>query len=272
MTARRIERCFAGLRERGKTALVAYLTVGDPSVEDSLECALSALEAGADILELGVPFSDPTADGPVIAAASYRAIQQGGSLRAALSVAEKIRAQSDAPIVLFTYYNPVVAFGAARLVAEASRLGIDGFLIVDLPPEEGRELRDAADAADLAIVPLLAPTSDAERELRVTQRARGFVYYVSLTGVTGAAAAPLVEAGQNAARIGQRVGLPVVVGFGIDSAAKARSVAQQGVDGVVVGTAIVKAIAEAPDRAARVAAVRSLVGALRAGLDTPSAS
>ena len=267
MTAERIRQTFAEAKQRGRTALVVYLTLGDPSVEDSIACALAALEAGADVLELGVPFSDPTADGPVIAQASYRAIQSGGSLRAALRVAEAVRARSQAPLVLFSYYNPVLFYGEAALAEAAAQSGVDGLLLVDLPPEEGASLRAAADAQHLAIIPLLAPTAGPDRVARALEGATGFVYYVSLTGVTGAAAAPLEEAGAAAARLRERAGLPVVVGFGIDSAAKARAVAGQGVDGVVVGTAIVKAISGAPNSAARVAAVRALVSELRAGLD-----
>jgi len=267
MTRARIETCFERLRQEDRTALVAFLTVGDPSVEDSEKCALAAVQAGADILELGVPFSDPTADGPVIAAASYRAIRQGGSLRAALRVAEAVRQRSDAPIVLFSYYNPILAFGATELPARAAEVGVDGLLLVDVPPEEGHELRDAADAADLAVIPLVAPTTGTERERLVLARARGFIYYVSLTGVTGSAEAPLQQAGRAAARLRERWDLPVVVGFGIDSPAKARLVADEKVDGVVVGTAIVRAIDAAEDSAGRVRAVTDLVGALRAGLD-----
>jgi tryptophan synthase alpha chain len=263
----RIERCFADLAAAGKTALVVYLTIGDPSVEDSIACARAALDAGADILELGVPFSDPAADGPVIAAAAHRAIARGGSLRAALRVAETLRQGSDAPFIVFTYVNPIIAFGEARLPAEAARAGADGFLVVDLPPEEGAELRAAAAREELAVIPLVAPTTDREREARVLAGARGFVYYVSLTGVTGSVAAPLREAGAAATALGERSGLPVVVGFGVDSAEKARALAEARVRGIAVGTAVVRAIAGGADRAARVAAVRELVGALRAGLD-----
>lgn len=264
MTTERIDRCFAQLRRQNRTALVAYLTIGDPSVEVSTACALAALEAGADVLELGVPFSDPTADGPVIAAAAHRAIEQGGSLRAALRVAVAVRDKSDAPLILFSYVNPIIAFGEAELPRAAVEAGADGLLVVDLPPEEGGELRDAADAAGLSIIPLVAPTTDREREPHVLARASGFVYAVSLTGVTGSKQAPLAEAGERAAALARRAGLPVVVGFGIDSADKARSAAAAGVDGVVVGTAIVKAIAAASDPPR---AVRDLVGELRRGLD-----
>ena len=267
MTIERIDACFEELRRARRTGLVVYLTVGDPSVELSTRCALAALEAGADVLELGVPFSDPTADGPVIAAASYRAIQRGGSLRAALRVAKELRQRTAAPLVLFSYYNPIVAFGDGALATEAAQAGIDGLLVVDLPPEEGAELRQAVRRERLAFVPLVAPTTGLAREPRVLAEASGFVYYVSLTGVTGSGLAPLEEAGLAAAALRERAKLPVVVGFGIDSADKARIVKAQGVDGVVVGTAVVKAIAGASSDEAAVAAVTRLVRELRSGLD-----
>lgn len=267
MTVQRIDTCFSELAARGKTALVAYLTVGYPSVEESFECALAALEAGADLLELGVPFSDPTADGPVIAEAMYEAIHAGGSLKAALDVARRLRERSDKPMVLFTYYNPIVAYGEERLAVAAGAAGLDGLLVVDLPPEEGRTLRDTAEREQLACVPLVAPTSGSERERRILSGARGFVYYVSVTGVTGSGEAPLEEAGRQARLLGERSGLPVAVGFGIDGPEKARLVAAQGARGVVVGTAIVKAIGGAASGGARALAVRELVARLRAGLD-----
>jgi tryptophan synthase alpha chain len=267
VSVERIDACFANCRKNRRTALVVFLTIGDPSVQDSTACALAALEAGADLLELGVPFSDPTADGPVIAAASYRAIQQGGSLRSALGVAAAVRARSDAPLVLFSYVNPILAWGEERLAQDAAQAGIDGLLVVDLPPEEGAELRAAAAREGLAVVPLVAPTTGPEREPAVLAGARGFVYYVSLTGVTGSAAAPLESAGRAAAALAARAGLPVVVGFGIDSPDKAREAAAGGVDGIVVGTAVVRAIAAAGDTESRARAVRELVAALRDGLD-----
>ncbi len=266
MTVERLSRTFAETRRQGRPALVVYLCVGDPSPEESLHLALACLEAGADVLELGVPFSDPTADGPAIAAASHRAIRQGGSLRATLGVAEELRKHGDAPLVLFSYYNPVLAFGDAKLPAAATRSGIDGLLLVDLPPEEGAVLRDAANDASLALIPLLAPTSGAERERSALARASGFVYYVSLTGVTGAGDAPLEDAGRAARELGLRAGLPVVVGFGIDTPEKVKRVAAAGVDGVVVGTAVVKAIAAGADPDSRLRAVGDLVAALRAAL------
>jgi tryptophan synthase alpha chain len=267
VTAAALEACFARARAQGRTVLVVYLTIGDPSVDDSIACARAALDAGADVLELGVPFSDPTADGPVIAAASQRAIASGGSLRRALDVARAVREASAAPLVLFSYLNPILAFDSERLPRALADAGGDGLLIVDLPPEEGAELREAARSAEIAVIPLVAPTTGIEREARVVASARGFVYYVSLTGVTGSGDAPLLEAGRAAAALRTRANLPVVVGFGIDTPKKARQVADTGVDGVVVGSAVVKAIAAAPDRAGRVAAVTELVAALREALD-----
>jgi tryptophan synthase alpha chain len=267
VTTQRIEGCFRALRAQGRTALVAYVTVGEPSVEESIACARAALEAGVDILGLGVPFSDPTADGPVIAAASHRAIQRGGSLRAALRAASEIRAVSTAPIVLFTYYNPVLAFGDEQLPKAAADAGADALLVVDLPPEEGAPLRAAAEAAHLGIIPLVAPTTLAEREPRIFASARGFVYYVAVTGVTGSAHTPFADAGQKAAKLRERSGLPVVVGFGIRTAEDARKVAEQGVDGVVVGTELIRVIGSAASPAERLANVRTLVSNLRAGLD-----
>jgi tryptophan synthase alpha chain len=267
MSQNRLGACFAALAQKKRTALVIYLVIGEPSVEESLECARAALDAGADILELGVPFSDPTADGHVIAAAAYRAIKQGGSLPAALEVARGLRQHSQAPLVLFTYVNPVLAFGENKLIQAAGEIGLDGLLMVDLPPEEGADLRSGAARAGVSVVPLVAPTTDREREPRVLAGASGFIYYVSVTGVTGSAQAPLAQAGRDAAALQARAGLPVVVGFGIRTPEQAREVAATGVSGVVVGTEVVRVIAEAKDRGARVKAVSELVGRFRRGLD-----
>lgn len=267
MTVERIERCFAAVAEQKRPALVVYLCVGDPSLEDTRACALAALEAGADMLELGVPFSDPTADGSVIAAASYRAIRTGGSLRSAIEVARSLRTDTDAPLVLFSYYNPILTFGDAALPRAAAEAGIDALLLVDLPPEEGSELRRAAREASLGFIPLLAPTSDEAREQSAFQTASGFVYFVSLTGVTGANPVAFDEAARRAILLRERSGLPVVIGFGIDSAEKARTAAELGVSGIAVGTAVVRAIGSASDTAGRVRAVKELVRSLRAGLE-----
>jgi tryptophan synthase alpha chain len=266
---KRIAQTFERLAASKKKALVAYLCVGDPSESESIDLAKACVEAGADIIELGSPFSDPTADGPAIARASQRAIEHGGGLAATLRVARAIRATDQGtPLVLFGYYNPLFVHGEARAAGSAADAGIDAFLVVDLPLEEGAELRAKAAELDLAVVPLVAPTSAPERPDEIARaRARaGFVYYVSVTGVTGAAAAPLAEASAEAGKIRAKTGLPVVVGFGIDTPEKARQAATH-VDGVVVGTALVKAIESNPTASSRAQAVSNLVKRLRTGLD-----
>jgi tryptophan synthase alpha chain len=271
----RIERAFAAQRVRKGRVLVVYLCVGDPSLKGSLQCARAALDAGADMLELGVPFSDPTADGPAIARASERAIAAGSSLTRTIETAAELRKTSDAPLVLFGYYNPILIHGEERTVREAKAAGVDALLIVDLPPEEGSALRNAADEANIAVIPLLTPTSGSARIEAATARARGFLYYVSVTGVTGKAGdEALGEAASKASRLRESSGLPVVVGFGIDGPAKARiatgldgSGERPGADGIVVGTAVVKAIESGRDDESRVREVSRLVGALRRALD-----
>ena len=271
----RIDRAFAAQRVRKGRVLVVYLCVGDPSLRGSLKCARAALEAGADVLELGVPFSDPTADGPAIARASERAIAAGSSLARTLETAAEIRKESDAPLVVFGYYNPILIHGEERTVREAKAADIDAFLVVDLPPEEGKILRDAADEAGIAIIPLLTPTSGAARIEAATARAKGFLYYVSVTGVTGKAGDDaLAEAAQKACSLRESSKLPVVVGFGIDGPSKARIAtglgangASAGADGIVVGTAVVKAIESGRDDESRAREVSRLVGSLRAALD-----
>jgi tryptophan synthase alpha chain len=264
----RLEEAFAQKKAAGKKVLVAYLCVGDPTPHESVELAVAAAEAGADVLELGVPFSDPTADGPTIARASERALRNGGGLLATLGAAQAVRARTRVPIVLFGYYNPIFVRGAPRLVREAKEAGVDGLLLVDLPIDASDPLRALAEPQQLSVIPLLAPTSSPLRVLEVRARAgsSGFLYYVSLTGVTGAAAAPLEEASRAAGSLGIETGLPVVVGFGIDSPEKARQAALHA-DGIVVGTAIVRRIEEGATPETRLAEVRALVGSLRQALD-----
>jgi tryptophan synthase alpha chain len=263
---KRLERALS----RGKV-LVAYLCVGDPGVEESVALARACVKAGADVLELGVPFSDPTADGPAIARASQRAIAKGGGLAATLEAARAIRAaEPDVGIVLFGYYNPIFVRGEERVAADAARAGVDALLVVDLPVEESAPLRRAALAQGVGLVPLLAPTSSAASVAAVREAAAGggvpFVYYVSVTGVTGTGAVDASEAGTRAAALRRELGLPVVVGFGIDSREKARAAAAQ-VDGAVVGTALVRAIEDGPTPEARRVAVERLIHELHAGVN-----
>jgi tryptophan synthase alpha chain len=269
----RLDRVFGrgGAGGTARKALVAYICVGDPSVEESIELARACVRAGADVIELGVPFSDPTADGPSIARASYRAIANGGGLEATLRAARTLRATDpDVGIVLFGYYNPLFVRGEARAAREAADAGVDALLVVDLPAEESAPLRTTAGACGVGLVPLLAPTSRAARVQAAAEAARlgpvPFVYYVSVTGVTGSAALDPRQAGERAAELRAQVGRPVVVGFGIDSAAKARDAARHA-DGVVVGTALVRAIEEGSSAAERRERVQRLVQELRAGVD-----
>jgi len=268
----RLARTFTRRAAAKEKVLVAYLCVGDPTVDESIAIARAALDGGADVLELGVPFSDPTADGPVIARASQRAIRAGGGLDATLRAARELRRTTDAPLVVFGYFNPLFVRGEERVVDEAADAGVDALLVVDLPLDEGTRLRARARERGVAIVPLLAPTSSSERVDAVRDLAAegnaGFVYYVSLTGVTGADQAPLVEASAVAGRLRQRVGIPTVIGFGIDGPEKARTAAEH-VDGVVVGTALVRRVETGSSAEARCASVRDLIASLRSGLGSP---
>jgi tryptophan synthase alpha chain len=254
-----------------RKALVTYLCCGDPDEAESIELAVACAEEGADILELGMPFSDPTADGPAIARASQRALAKGGGLDATLRVARAVRARCTAPIVLFGYYNPLFVRGEETVVALAADAGVDALLVVDLPVDESLELRALAAARGLGVIPLVAPTSRPERIVALAEVARRFpipfVYYVSMMGVTGGAGktAVLDEASVQAARVRELSGRPTVVGFGIDSAAGAKTAAALA-DGVVVGSAIVRRIEEGLTPEGRLAAVRAIVRELRAAV------
>jgi tryptophan synthase alpha chain len=277
----RIAATFARRKGENKRVLVAYICIGDPSLDESVDLALACVEAGADILELGTPFSDPTADGPSIAKASQRALAAGGGFVPTLEVAAKIRARAaNVPLVLFGYANPIFVRGEARAVDEAAEQGIDGLLIVDLPLEEGALLRERASERGLAVIPLLAPTSAPDRVARIVTSSAagassdsrsaggraGFVYYVSVAGVTGAARAPLAAASDRADAVRRESGLPVVIGFGIATAEDATAAAR-GADGVVVGTALVKLIESGKTAEERRNGVIQLLSGLRRALD-----
>jgi tryptophan synthase alpha chain len=251
-----------------RKVLVTYLCCGDPDEAESIDLAVACAEEGADILELGMPFSDPTADGPAIARASQRALAKGGGLDATLRVARAVRARCDAPIVLFGYYNPLFVRGEEKVVALAADAGVDAFLIVDLPIDESSSLRTLAAARGLGVIPLVAPTTAPDRIAAIAEVARSFpvpfVYYVSMMGVTGGSGltSVLVEAGAQAARVRAVTGRPTVVGFGIDSAAAGKA-AGADADGIVVGSAIVRRIEEGASAAARLSSVRAIVKELR---------
>lgn len=252
-------------------SLVTYLCCGDPDEAGSVDLAVACAESGADVLELGMPFSDPTADGPAIARASERALANGGGLDATLRVARAVRERCATPIVLFGYYNPLFVRGEEKVVELAAAAGADAFLVVDLPVEESVSLRTLAAARGLGVVPLVAPTSRPERIAKLAEVAKQFpvpfVYYVSMMGVTGGAGQTdvLAEAGRQAAHVRALTGRPTVVGFGIDSPAAAK-VAAADADGVVVGSAIVRRIEEGKSPDARLTSVRTLVQSLRAAL------
>jgi tryptophan synthase alpha chain len=266
----RLSLVFERTRAEGRAALVTYFCAGDPDPDTTVEVALAAAQAGADVIELGMPFSDPAADGPAIQRASERALAKGMNLAKTLEVAARIRAQSPVPLVLFGYYNPILAFGEERLCEVAKASGIDGLLVVDLPPEESASLRQPAGRQGLAFVPLVAPTSSDARIALAQSVADAFIYYVSLTGVTGATGANFDEAAERAQRVRERTQRPVVVGFGVSSGGDVARLARHA-DGVVVGSALVRAVEEAGDRARAVQAVRALVRELAGGLGRASA-
>jgi tryptophan synthase alpha chain len=241
----RIGRRLEALASEGRAAFVAFVTAGDPSLDRTVAIALDLAAAGVDVLELGVPFSDPLADGPVIQRASERALARGTTLAAVLDAARRIRARSELPLLLFSYMNPLLRYGLSRLATDAASSGVDGVLVTDLPPEEAGDWLPCARAADLDTVFLAAPTSPDARLDRIAASSRGFVYAVSRTGVTGERDAISGDAAGLVARIKARTALPVVLGFGISTPEQVRAAAAVA-DGVVVGSAIVRFLEDAP--------------------------
>jgi tryptophan synthase alpha chain len=268
----KLDHTFATLRQRGEKALIAYVMAGDPSLQDTEQLVVELEQAGADIIELGVPFSDPIADGPVIQQAAERALRSGTSLRTILSMVTRLRARTQIPLVLMAYYNNIHAFGPERFCHEAAQAGVDGVIIPDMPPDEAGPLRGPAAAAGLPLIFLLAPTSTEERRTFVARQSQGFVYYVSLTGITGAKLHNMADVAKNVEKIRKVTRVPVAVGFGVatpEDAAKVAAIA----DGVIVGSAIVKQIAaygQKPEMVKHVAGfVRSLKAAMRAAQSKP---
>ena len=238
----RIDDTFARLRSQGKKAFVSYIMGGDPDAATSLAVMKGLPAAGVDIIELGMPFTDPMADGPTIQLAGQRALEAGMTTDGFLAMVRDFRKDdTTTPIVLMGYYNPIYSRGVDRFLAEAKDAGIDGMIVVDLPPEEDSELCIPAQKAGLNFIRLATPTTDAKRLPTVLQNTSGFVYYVSITGITGAAAAQAVDVGPEVARIKAATDLPVIVGFGINTPDTARAIASVA-DGCVVGSAIVKDI------------------------------
>ncbi len=267
----RIDRRFAALEKEGRAALVTFTMAGDPDYDTSLAIAQALPAAGADVIELGMPFTDPMADGPAIQAAGLRALAAGQNMKKTLALVRAFRARDDAtPIVLMGYYNPIYIYGVDRFLADAKGAGVDGLIVVDLPPEEDQELCLPALKAGLNFIRLATPTTNDKRLPAVLTNTSGFVYYVSITGITGAAAPDTGKVTQAVARIKRHTKLPVAVGFGVRTAENARAIAS-GADGVVVGSALVDAIKASLDRdgkatARTVPAVTGLVSSLAQGV------
>ncbi|WP_281992635.1 tryptophan synthase subunit alpha [Sulfitobacter geojensis] len=239
----RIDAKFADLKAQGKKAFVSYIMAGDPDMETSLEIMRGLPAAGVDVIELGLPFTDPMADGPTIQLAGQRALEGGMTLLKTLEMAAAFRKDDDTtPIVLMGYYNPIYSMGVETFLKAAKEAGIDGLIIVDLPPEEDSELCLPAQEAGLNFIRLATPTTDDNRLPRVVQNTSGFVYYVSITGITGSAEADAGDVAPEVVRIRDASGLPVIVGFGVNTPAKSQAIAEVA-DGVVVGSAIVARIA-----------------------------
>ncbi|HXF54096.1 MAG TPA: tryptophan synthase subunit alpha [Hyphomicrobiaceae bacterium] len=238
----RIERRFATLKTERRAALVTFVTAGDPDYETSREILLGLPGAGADLVELGMPFSDPMADGPAIQASSQRALRGGQTMARTLELVRSFRTHDkETPLVLMGYYNPIYVYPPARFLEDAKAAGVDGLIVVDLPPEADEELCLPALAKGLNFIRLATPTTDAKRLPAVLANASGFVYYVSITGVTGAAAPDIATVSPHIARIKRATALPVAVGFGVKTPEQVRAIAQIA-DGVVVGSALVTAI------------------------------
>ncbi|MBT1159141.1 tryptophan synthase subunit alpha [Aminobacter anthyllidis] len=243
MTTTRIDRRMAKLKAEGRPALVTYFMGGDPDYETSLSIMKALPKAGSDIIELGMPFSDPMADGPAIQAAGLRALKAGQTLAKTLQMAREFRAGDDeTPIVMMGYYNPIYIYGVDRFLEEAVASGIDGLIVVDLPPEMDTELCIPALKAGINFIRLATPTTDDKRLPKVLENTSGFVYYVSMTGITGSALADTSKVAEAVQRIKAHTDLPVCVGFGVKTAEQARTIGASA-DGVVVGTAIVNAVA-----------------------------
>src|SRR5712692_7303157 len=267
----RIDARFAALKREGRAGLVTFVMAGDPDPDTSLAIIKALPQAGADVIEIGMPFTDPMADGPAIQAAGLRALHAGQNVAKTIGLVRDFRSSDIAtPVVLMGYYNPIYIYGVARFLADAKAAGVDGLIVVDLPPEEDAELCLPALRAGLNFIRLATPTTDDKRLPAVIANTSGFVYYVSITGITGAAAPDARLVRDAVARIKRHTSLPVAVGFGVKTAEHARAIAA-GADGVVVGTALVEAIRGSLDQAGKasartVPAVTELVAALAAGV------
>jgi tryptophan synthase alpha chain len=267
----RIDRRFAALKEEGRAALMTFVMGGDPDYETSLAIVKALPPAGADLIEIGMPFTDPMADGPAIQAAGLRALKSGQTMKRTLSLVREFRRGDDAmPLVLMGYYNPIYIYGVEQFLVDAKSAGVDGLIIVDLPPEEDTELCLPALKAGFNFIRLATPTTDDKRLPAVLANTSGFVYYVSITGITGSAAPDAGKVGEAVKRIKRHSALPVCVGFGVRTAEQVRAIAQ-GADGVVVGSALVDTVrkhlgADGKATTGTASAVADLVRALASGV------
>ncbi len=262
----RIQQTFDDLKSKEEKALIPYIMAGDPSLDVTESLVLALAEGGADLIELGVPFSDPIADGPVIQQAAERALQSGTTLKKILSTVRSIRTKTSVPIIFMTYYNTMLAMGLAKFCAEAVAAGVDGLIVPDLPPEESGELYDVTmTAGGPTVIFLLAPTSTPDRRKAVSQQTHGFIYYVSITGITGSQLTDLTLVKKNVQAIQKQSKKPVAVGFGISTPKQARNVAQFA-DGVIIGSALVRTIAEQHQDPAIFSNIKALTKKLKTAL------
>ena len=267
----RIEKRFAALKAEGRAALVTFIIAGDPDYDTSLKIIQGLPKAGADIIEFGMPFTDPMADGPAIQAAGLRALHAGHTMKKTLKLVKAFRSgDKETPVVLMGYYNPIYIYGVDRFLVDAKAAGVDGLIVVDLPPEEDDELCLPAIAADINFIRLATPTTDDKRAPAVFRNTSGFVYYVSVLGITGTKAPDLKSVQQNVNRLRKHTSLPIAVGFGVKTAEQARAIAKSA-DGVVVGSALVSAIGNSLTKAGKptsktVKAIHALVGDIARGV------
>ena len=261
----RIDDVFALLRERGEKALIPYVMAGDPDVATTEEWLLAAASAGADLLEIGIPFSDPLADGPVLQRAAERALARKITLGDVLALVRRVRAKTATPLILMTYYNLIFQYGDERLARDAAAAGVDGLIVPDLPPEEADSLASAARAAGVHLIFLVAPTTPPARIAAIAARASGFLYYVSLTGITGSKLPPLEEVERRVRAIKRLTRLPIAVGFGVSTPDEAARIARVA-DGVIVASALIKRLQEEPNPAKRSHVLTAYVASLKQAL------
>jgi tryptophan synthase alpha chain len=262
----RIERRFAALREEGRAGLITYLTAGDPDPDTSARLFAGLPAAGADLIEIGMPFSDPMADGPAIQEAGQRALKAGMSLRRTLALVRELRrADDETPIVLMGYYNPIYRYGPESFAQAAAAAGVDGVIVVDLPPEEDAELTKPASRAGLDFIRLATPTNDDRRLPRIVEHASGFIYYVAVAGITGTRSADAASVAAAVTRLRRFTGLPIAVGFGIRTPRQAAEVARAA-DAAAIGTALVQRLALNlnPDNTAKPGLVDAVLADIRA--------